>query len=258
MGWTRRAYFKGYHLEQLTAPSEPTFAGLKLVGPVERISGGYETDVFRSGDGRLALKLKHLTGTAAAMLFRARRLRQVAELFQEHLAPAHSLPSDYLIIAGADGASHVLAVQPFLADARPLDTVDLDTWSASARAALVVQLSEIVAGALACYQASGYLPDVYGLSPHDGAQARRWDPRWLLRVGWRMLAGRPLITAHNLMLTLDGRVVLVDYDPICHDRPICRLVYAARALLLWRDQRQIAAIARAAATGGSQAAAPEP
>lgn len=244
-------------MEQLTAPSGPTFAGLRLAEPVERIAGGYETDVFRSGDRRLALKLKHSSGSPAAMLARARRLRQVADMFRSYIAPEHGLPNDYLIVAGADGASHVLAVQPFLDGAHTLDTLQIDACTPAERSALAGQLAAIVAGALDCYRGTGYLPDLYGLGHRDGAQARTWDLRWVLRVGWRMLAGRPLISAHNLMLTADGQIVLVDYDPICRGWLFCRLAYLARALLLLRDRAHIAALS-GDATGGRRSPAPGP
>lgn len=226
-------------------PVVPTasFAALTLAEPIERIGGGYETDVFRTGDGRLALKLKHQAGAPAAMLARARRLKQVADLFRAYLGPDHSLPSEYLVVAGAAGQGQILAVQPFLADAHALDSIDLATLSPRDRAALAGQLQPLIAGALACYRATGYLPDLYGLGPHAGAMARRWDLRWIVREGWRILTGRPLITAHNLLLTGDGRVVLVDYDPICDRWPSCGLVYGTRAILLRRDRGQVAALA---------------
>lgn len=229
-----------------TAPvaAAPPLAALRVTTPITRIGGGYETDVFRSGDGRLALKLKHSGGSAGAMLARARRLERVADLFRAYLGPRHSLASDYLVVEGTNGQSHILAVQPFLAGARPLDAIDIAALAPAARADLARQLGAIVAGALACYRATGYLPDLYGLGPHDGASARRWDPRWLVREGWRILTGRPLIGAHNLMLTGDGRVVLVDYDPICTGNLGCGLVYGARAVLLRRDRGQLAALAR--------------
>lgn len=137
----------------------------------------------------------------------------------------------------------MLAVQPFLANARPLDSLDRAALGPEARIMLAAQLAAIVERAFACYRDTGTLPDLYGLGPHDAAQARRWDPRWFLRAGWQLIAGQPLIAAHNLLLAADGRVVLVDYDLVCQRCLICRLVYAARALLLWRDRRSLISIA---------------
>lgn len=223
--------------------SEPdSFAAVLVVLPVERIGGGYETDVFRSGDRRLALKLKHTTGTPAASLARARRLREVSERFCAFLGPDHSLPSDYLVVAGPDGAGRVLAVQPFLDGAHALDTLDLAALPPAERAAVAAQLVAVIDGAETCYRATRTLPDLYGLGPHDAAHARRWDLRWAVRAAWHLLFGRPLIDAHNLLLAADGRVVLVDYDPICHDWLSCRLVYGVRALLLRRDRRDVAGL----------------
>lgn len=219
-----------------------SFAALSLARPIEQIGHGYETDVFHSRDGNLALKLKLRAGSPRAMLARARRLRAVAERFAAYLGPKHSLPSLYLLVAAPAGQSQILAIQPFLTDAHTLDTVDVAGLGREQRAEVARQLTAIVAGAIACYKATGSMPDLYGLGPHDAAQARRWDPRWVLRSARQMLLGRPLITAHNLMLTADGRVVLVDYDPICHGWLTCRLSYAARALLLRRDRGHIAAL----------------
>lgn len=225
---------------------DPTdsFAALRLSQPVVHVGSGYETDVFFSSDLGLALKLKHDSGNPVAMVARARRLRRIADRFRAYLGPNHSLHSDYLVVPGTTGTSRVLVVQPFLANAHPLDSLGGAALRPDARVALAAQLTAIVERAFACYRDTGTLPDLYGLGPHDAAQARRWDARWLLRTGWQMLAGRPLIAAHNLLLAADGWVVLVDYDPVCHVCLICRLVYAARALLLWRDRGHVAALAR--------------
>lgn len=219
-----------------------SFASLRLTQPVARVGGGYETDVFHSAEWGLALKLKHNGGAPAAMRARAHRLRQVADRFRDYLGPEHSLPTAYLVVQGSTGSSQVLAVQPFLENACALDTLDPAALEPRARAALAEQLATIVERAFACYRATGSLPDLYGLSSTDADQARRWDLRWLLRTAWRMLAGHPLIAAHNLLLAPDGRLVLVDYDPICRGRLTCPIVYAARALLLWRDRAHVAAL----------------
>lgn len=103
---------------QIDDPAD-SFAALRLTQPVMRVAGGYETDVFFCGDRGLALKLKHANGKPAAMLARARRLRRAADRFRSYLGPDHSLRSDYLVVPGSAGTSRVLAVQPFLANARP-------------------------------------------------------------------------------------------------------------------------------------------
>ena len=217
---------------------------LRLTQPVTRVGGGYETDVFHSSDHGLALKLKHRSGEPAMMLAYAQRLRQVADRFRAYLGSEHSLPTVYVIVPGHPGESHVLAMQPFVENGRALDSLDYTLLEPEVRALLAEQLGTVVDRALACYRATGFLPDLYGLGSHDAAQARRWDPRWIVSTVWRMLAGRPLLAAHNLLLTADYRVVLVDYDPICAGWLSCGLAYAARALLLWRDRAYIAALAR--------------
>lgn len=232
----------------MTLPSPPApepsmpVAALGVLGPGERIGGGYETDVYRSGDGRFVLKLKRAAAGPIAALALARRLDVVARTFQRFLGPRHSLPSDYVVVPAGDGRAYVLGVQPFLAGAHPLDTVDLAALSAGARVALARQLWEITEGALACYGATGCLPDLYGLGPHLSDRVRRRDHSWMLTEGWSLVAGSPLLNAHNLMLCPQGHVVLVDYDPLCTRSAACGLIYGARALLLLRDRRQLAGL----------------
>lgn len=232
------------HNHSLSSPGAliASFTALRLAQPLTQVGGGYETDVFHSSDHGLALKLKQNSGGPAVMFAYAQRLRQVADHFRAYLGPEHSLPTVYVIVSGHSGKSHVLAMQPFVENGRTLDSLDHTLLESEVRAALAEQLGTIVDRALACYRATGFLPDLYGLGPHDAIQARRWDLRWMLSTAWRMLAGRPLLAAHNLLLTADWRVVLVDYDPICAGWLSCRLAYAARALLLWRDRAYIAAL----------------
>jgi hypothetical protein len=226
-------------------PAAPAgLAALRLAQPVARIGGGYETDVFISGDRRYALKLKRGISGAAAALAQARLHRAAAERFRDYLGEDHAPPSYYLVVAGARGTRRVLGVQPFLNGARGLDTIDLAALGPDARAALAAQLADVVARSRACFAATGTLPDLYGTSSQDSAHARAWNLGWALRALWHLVAGRPLLGSYNLLLTPDWRVVLVDKDPLCPGGPLCRLVYAARAALLGRDRRQIAALAR--------------
>jgi hypothetical protein len=249
-GFARPDTSESSAVTQNTRPAPPptALAALRLALPIVRIGGGYETDVFRSGDGRLAIKIKHLTGPPAAIRARARQLARVAEIFCSYLGPEQSLLGQYLVVASDDGQSHVLAVQPFLNNAHGLHSVDLAARSPEEQVAIARQLDQIVTRALACYRATGYLPDLYGLGPQDSARARRLDLSWMLSEAWRILAGRPLTAAHNLLLRADGKIVLVDYDPIGHRWLSHRLLNGARALLLLRDRCQLAALGRSPAS----------
>lgn len=218
---------------------------LRFEGPVRRIGGGYETDVFLSGDCRFALKLKRGVASVGAAIAQARELRAVAERFRGHLGPRHTVTNDYLVVA-ANGGCRLLAIQPFLDGARGLDTLSLDTLTERERASLVRQLGSIVAGSEACFRATGTLPDLYGTGTREAAHARRRDMRWALHEIWHLVFEQPLLTSYNLLFTQDERLVLVDEDPICHGGLLCHLIYWARALLLWRDRWQVKALGRGA------------
>lgn len=225
------------------------FAALRIEEPVERIGGGYETDVFVTGDRRYVLKLKLLRRSPAQALAYARKLRAAGRRFQSYLGAHHSVPSDYLLVAGPDRRSYVLAVQPYLDGARPLGDRERTAEHMHTQQELARQLGAIVDSALLCFRHTGSLPDLYGLDPQSATDARGWRPSWPLRALWRLVAGRPLLASHNLMLTPTGRVVLVDYDLVCVGW-VCFLVYLARAVLLWRDRHHIADMARQHAANG--------
>lgn len=227
------------------AASPADLPALRLEGPVRRIGGGYETDVFLSADRRFALKLKRGVASVGAAIAQARELRAVAERFRRHLGSGHTVTNDYLVVA-ADGGCRLLTIQPFLNGARGLDMLSLDTLTEGERASLVRQLGSIVAGSGACFRSTGTLPDLYGTGTGEAAHARRRDAHWALHEIWHLVAERPLLTSYNLLFTQDERLVLVDEDPICHGGLLCHLIYWARALLLWRDRWQVEALGRGA------------
>ncbi|MCU0493452.1 MAG: aminoglycoside phosphotransferase family protein [Chloroflexaceae bacterium] len=229
---------------ELDLPAFETIAGLAFnTGALQRIAGGYETEVYLTADSRYVIKLKHDGGSREAMLAWARRMRAASELFARYLGPRHSLPNAYLVVDNGDTPPHVLSVQPFLPNAQNLDSLDYDTLSPDLRQSVFQQLITIVERSTACYQATGYTPDLYGVAGmHAHERHQRSSPRWLFQQAWRMLMQQPLLNAHNLMLTSDGRVVLVDYDLICHCWLNCRVYYAARRVLLWRDRAQLQAM----------------
>jgi hypothetical protein len=225
----------------------PSLPALHLTQPLTYLSGGSQTDVYRTADRRFVLKLKALGGRAGLARRRAAQMRRLADALYNQLGHEHGLRSWLLVLADAAGKPLVVAVQPFLAGARPLDAVPLDALGPAGRAALLASLDRLVRQTLACYGATGRVADLYGYGRADGAAARRWAPRRLLAEGWRLLSQRPLLTSHNLLLTPDQRVVLVDYDLICHAPLGCGLIYGARAILLLRDLAQLRLLRRALA-----------
>lgn len=236
------------------ATDAPALPALHLTHPLTYLSGGSQTDVYRTDDRRFVLKLKPGAGQADEAQRRAAQLKQLADALYADIGPAHSMPTWFLVLADEAGQPLVVGVQPFLDGAHPLDAIAIDTLTPPSRAAILAQLRTIVTRSLAGYRATGRVADLYGYGHKDGAEARRWEPRRLLAEGWRLISARPLLTAHNLMLTSDSRIVLVDYDPICSSHLGCRLIHGARALLLLRDRLQLAMLGRAAAARPRRAA----
>jgi hypothetical protein len=223
------------------ATPAPALPALQLARPLTYLSGGSQSDVYITADRRFVLKLKLLDGRDGAARREAAQLKRFADAVCAYLGPSHCLRTWFLVLADGEGRPLVAGLQPFLAGARPLDSIDADSLSPARRAGLHAHLRTIVAGSLRCYRATGRVADLYGYGRKAGAEARRLDPRRLLAEGWRLLSQRPLFTAHNLMLTADERVVLVDYDLICSAPLGCGPIYAARMLLLLRDWLQLEA-----------------
>lgn len=190
--------------------------------------------------------MKRGVASVEAAIAQARDLRAVTERFRRYLSPKHTVTNDYLVVAAADGGCRLLAIQPFLDGARSLDTLTIAALTPDERAALVRELEAIVVGSGTCFQATGTLPDLYGTGTREAAHARRRDMRWALHESWHLVAEQPLLTSYNLLFTEDERLVLVDEDPICHGGLLCRLIYWARALLLWRDRWQVEGVRREA------------
>jgi hypothetical protein len=231
------------------AVSAPNLLALHLTQPLTYLSGGSQTDVYRTADRRFVLKLKSVGGQTAIAKRRAAQMKQLADALYAYLSPGNALRTWFLVLADETGEPFVVGVQPFLDGAHPLDAITIDTLPLDRQEALLAHLYRIVDRSLACYRATGRVADVYGYGRKAGAEARQWDPRRLLSEGWRLISQHPLLTSHNLMLTQDHRVVLVDYDLICYARVGCRLIYAARALLLLRDRVQLGLAVRAILAG---------
>lgn len=232
----------------ITLYVDPVFAPLDRDHQLERIGGGFETEVYRSDDRRWVVKLKHEDGgDLATILRRTRRMRGVAEAFQTCLGPEHSIPSFYVVSRDANGQIQLLVVQPFLRHAQPLYALPYGLLSPGERAAIATQLTRIIERTFDFYRRTRFMPDLYGLTStgaHERLALR--DPRAFPRLLWDFLTRRNLLQSHNLLLTEHNEVVLVDYDLVRWPWLVRRVYFLARRLLHWRDQRLIA---RLIATG---------
>lgn len=220
-------------------------------GALQHIGGGFETDVYRSADGRFAVKRKReALPSADAARLAARRMQRLTQSFSACLGPEHTLATSYLVAGDAQGGIGVLAIQPWLAGAQPLDTLRYAELDSATHLRLLHALLVIIARARRCYRAHGSMPDLYGL-PGVGTPPPGTAPHRSPRLVWDFLVRRTLLRSHNLLLTAPPhqRVVLVDYDLAYRQYApwLRRLYFAVRFLLLWRDQWLIARRLRALA-----------
>ncbi len=234
---------------------DQVFAPVDRDKQMERIGGGFETEVYLGENGRYLVKLKSELGADVPTALRhARRMREVAEQFAACLGPEHSIPSYYLLSRDSAGKVQVLVIQPFIRHGRPLYKVAYPDLSADERREVSDQLREIVQRELALYREVGYMPDLYGLSSASRSQRLSMSaPHMLPWHLWSFLIGRNLLCSCNLLLT-DGparRVVLIDYDLVRWHPLLRRMYFAVRCLLCWRDNVLIDRMERGdpAATG---------
>lgn len=224
---------------QLTAYADEVFAPLDRDLEMERIGGGNETEVYRTDDRRYVVKLKgDLGGTIGEALAHARQMRAAAERFADCLGHEHSIPTYYVVARDSAGSAQVLAIQPFLAGARPLFDVRYRDLDEGERESIARQLREIIRRSLSFYRATGRMPDLYGRTSASSAERKRLNT--LLMLPWRLwsfLVQRNLLRSHNLMLTAEPerRVVLVDYDFVRKSRLYLLIYYLVRWMLFWRD-----------------------
>lgn len=206
---------------------------------MERIGGGFETEVYCTEDRRYLVKLKSERGGDLATTIRqARTMRMVAEEIASCMGPEHSIPSYYFLSRDNAGKVQVLVVQPFLRHARPLMHVDYAGLSLRERERVGAQLRDILRRARTFYRKSGWMPDLYGLHSNSSAERKLLAAPYLLMWHlWGFLVGRNLLCSVNLLLTEapESRVVLVDYDRVPWSPPVQRLYFGVRWLLSWRD-----------------------
>lgn len=230
---------------------DSAFAPVDHDWDLERIGGGNETEVFRTDDHRYVVKLKHEADQSVeGALACARLLRATAAELAEWLGPRHTIPSYYYIARDNDGMAQVVVVQPHLNGAKSLSDVDYAALSAEERAEVAEQLTDLLARSRKMFRALRRMPDLYGRSSASKADRKRRNSPlhfpWRL---WSFLMRRNLLRAHNLMLTPDRRVVLVDYDPVRRSPIYKSVYYGIRRVLFWRDGRMIARLRRGAVIG---------
>jgi len=217
--------------------TDPVFAPIDLDHSLERLGGGNETEVYRSDDGRYVVKLKaDLGGSLAAAVLVAHEMRAAADQFAACLGPRASIPSEYVITRDMGGHTQVLVIQPFLEHALPLAAIDYDALTVEQRHEIAHQVRDIIRRALVFYHHTHSMPDLYGRKSSSAEERRR--NKHLTRLPhrlWSFLVQRNLLRSQNLMLTPDGRVVLVDYDIVRRGRLYRAVYFGVRWMLFWRD-----------------------
>jgi hypothetical protein len=236
--------------------SDDAFAPLDPDRSMERIGGGFETEVYRTDDRRYVVKVKHHLGSdLATALADVQAMRAAAEGFAACLGPEHSIPNEYVLARDSAGRVQVLVLQPFVSNAHPLNTIDFMDLTPEQRTHVADQLQQIIWRSLDYYRETGLMPDLYGLASASSAErARLSRPHMLPWHLWSFLVRRNLLRSHNLLLTdaPELRVVLVDYDLVRWHAIIRRIYFAARWLLGWRDHLLIARMRRTGNAVGSR------
>jgi hypothetical protein len=228
---------------QTQAFLDDIFACLAHGQHFERIAGGSQTDVYRTGGQGYLVKLKSQPGrTLRSTLAQVRAIRRAAEHFAASLGPWHSIPSYYVVARDRAGALRVLVVQPFIANAHPLSAVDYPRLPADERMHVARQLHTIARAALRYFGATGRMPDLYGSFSRSTADRLCLDaPSMWPRRAWNNLAQQNLLRSHNLVLTAapERRVILVDYDPVRWRGVRGSINEAVRWMLIWRDHMRL-------------------
>ncbi|MGB1249428.1 MAG: hypothetical protein ACPG8W_02265 [Candidatus Promineifilaceae bacterium] len=204
---------------------------------LERIAGGNESEVYRTDDARFVVKLKnepHTTSTAA--LHEALELRAAAKKYADIVGPECSVPSYFLVASDDTQRAYVIIVQPYLKDSLPLFYVDYATLSPALRRHVATQLQTIIRRSLTSFWHTGIIPDIYGRSAASPAERiRRNSLSQLPARLWSFLARRTLLRAHNLLLTPEQQIQLIDYDPVRRSALYKRTYYTIRVMLFIRD-----------------------
>lgn len=211
-----------------------------------RIAGGNETEVYLTDDSRYVVKVKDTTGgTLAEGLDAVKKLHAAATEAYTVLGPQHTIPN-YFILSGDDtGQTHPLVIQPFLPQGEELFDVDYAALDEAERLDLALQLLDIIRRAAQQYRHCGRMPDLYGRASRSPKERQRLNaPHMFPARVWSFLVWRSLLRSHNLMRLPDGRVVLVDYDPVDRSWLYKTVYFAVRYGLFLRDKFLINRLAK--------------
>ena len=205
---------------------------------LQRISGGSETDVYRTGDKHYVLKIKPLVATTLeGACAEIAEMQETAASFAAYLGEDHTIANEFVLSEDDTGVFYAVAIQHFLENALPLAQIDYEMMERGQRTQVEWQLLLLLRQALRCYHETGHMPDLYGTFSRSVAERRHLNSplMWPWRV-WLFLTQR-LWSAHNLMLTSEAtpRVVLVDYDHVLWRGWWGQLYYAVCYLLFVRD-----------------------
>lgn len=222
-----------------TLYKDPIFAPLDADLCLERIAGGNETEVYRTDDGQYVVKVKNEErGQAGQLLQQAQHLRRAANRYAKIVGRNHSVPSYFLVTGDSQAEAQLLVVQPYLAHAQPLFTVDYTQLSYKERWRIARQLVTIIRRSVASYLKHGWMPDLYGRSSTSKEERKRLNAWYMLpwRL-WSFLIQRNLLRSHNLLLTAapERRIILIDYDPVKQSRFYQIAYYSVRLWLFVRD-----------------------
>lgn len=213
---------------------------------LQRIAGGNETEVYLTDDCGYVVKVKDTTGGSLAEAMDAvKKLHAAATEADTVLGSQHTIPNYFILSGDEAGQVHPLVLQPFLPQAEELFELDYAALSEPERAYLAQQLQDIIYRAAQQYRRCGRMPDLYGRASRTPKERRRLNAPHLFPARiWSFLVWRSLLRSHNLMRLPDGRVVLVDYDPVDRSWLYKTVYFAVRYGLFLRDKFLIQRIAK--------------
>ncbi|MCB0115861.1 MAG: hypothetical protein KDD84_17290 [Caldilineaceae bacterium] len=242
-------------LHQMTGTTEQAPSGLcrraadaiNVRQPLRRIAGGSETDVY-TVDANSTEQALHLVkvkwadryATLEEAMAAAEEERAIVRDFVRFLGVDRVIPNQYVISQDEDGRHRVLEVQPYLADAVALDSVDFDTLGAADRREILGQLRRLVKDSIRCYEETGHIPDLYGTYSTSTSERLHLNHpvQWPRRL-WDFLVEHRITRSHNLMLVRRPKlqIVLVDTDPVRWKGWLGQVYYwIVRRLLFERDR----------------------
>lgn len=213
------------------------FACLDIDLHLERIAGGNESEVYLTDEGHFVVKLKNNPyPTSEIALFEAEMLRTAAQNFADIIGVEHSIPSRFLIASDDTSHVYIIIIQAYLKESHPLFYLDYAEMSPELRHLIATQLQTIIRRSMRSYWRMGIIPDIYGRSAASAEERiRRNSWSQLPARLWSFLVRRTLLRAHNLLLTPEQQIRLIDYDPVDQPALYKRIYYTTRFVLFFRD-----------------------